>query len=255
MASAIFKKREGLLGLSKNRASVSWTPIAPPGAKPEITIPVGKITNLQQTPPSNAKIKMKIFAQTSGAVEPIAYTFDFSSPNKARAEADSLRDLLSQAIQVFKVGGDPLGPAGSGGSAPAAKTPSAVKSAPDSDALYDDKKLLRDDSLQKSLLQANPELSKTLTESLRTKPETMTGSQLISQFWSSRITLLRAHAIELNQRKGAYNVLSSVKTRVEDDKTKINISMEQIHMLLSQHPLVKLIYDENVPKLNEICSV
>ena len=254
MASVTFKKREGLLKLSKNKESVSWTPIAPPGSKPEVTIPIAKITNLQQTPPSNAKIKTKIFAQTAGSIEPVTYTFDFSSPTKARAEADSMRDVLSQAIQTSKAGDDQLPAPGGGGSAPATKMPAAVKdgAAPNSDALYDDKKLLADANLQKSLLNTNHELSKTLTESLRTKPESMSGPQLISQFWASRVTLLRAHAIELNQRKGAYNVLSRVKTRVEDDKTKINISMEQIHMLLSQHPLVKLIYDENVPKLTEL---
>ena len=253
MASTVFKKREGLLKLSKNQESVSWTPITPPGSKPEVNVPVKNITNLQQTPPSSAKVKMKVFAQTSGAVEPITYTFDFSSPTKARAEADSLRDALSKAIQVAKAEGNPLAAPGGKGSAPAAAMAATVSSAPaaDSDAWYDDKKLLTNDNLQRSLLQANPALSKTLMESLRTKPEAISMSQFTSQFWSSRVNLLRAHAIETSQTKGAYNVLSSVKTRVEDSKTKLNISKEQIHMLFSQHPLVKRVYDENVPKLNE----
>jgi transcription initiation factor TFIIH subunit 1 len=63
--------------------------------------------------------------------------------------------------------------------------------------------------------------------------------------------LLRAHAIERAQTRGSYNVLSSLKPRVEENVTRLNISKEQISLIFSQHPLVKRVYDENVPKLSE----
>ena len=63
--------------------------------------------------------------------------------------------------------------------------------------------------------------------------------------------MLRAHAVEMNQKRGAYNVLSAVKPRQVDGELKMNISAEQVQLIFSQHPLVKRVYDENVPKLNE----
>jgi transcription initiation factor TFIIH subunit 1 len=38
---------------------------------------------------------------------------------------------------------------------------------------------------------------------------------------------------------------------VEDNVTRLNISKEQIQLIFTQHPLVKRVYDENVPKLSE----
>ncbi|EHA20695.1 hypothetical protein ASPNIDRAFT_195378 [Aspergillus niger ATCC 1015] len=73
----------------------------------------------------------------------------------------------------------------------------------------------------------------------------------MTQFWSTRLHLLRAHAIERSQTRGSYNVLSTLKPRVEDSVTKLNISKEQIQLIFNQHPLVKRVYDENVPKLSE----
>lgn len=89
-------------------------------------------------------------------------------------------------------------------------------------------------------------------EARRTKPETISDSQFNSQFWSTRTNNLRAHAIETHQKRGSYNVLSAVKPRQVDGELKMNISAEQVQLIFSQHPLVKRVYDENVPKLNEM---
>lgn len=43
--SAAYKKKDGTLALSKNSQSVSWTPVAPPGSKPALTLHVGGITS------------------------------------------------------------------------------------------------------------------------------------------------------------------------------------------------------------------
>lgn len=269
--SAAYKKNDGTLAISKDGQSVSWTPVAPPGSKPALTLPVSSITSkayvilrlsymllkfaldLQQTPATSAKVMLKIFAQTQGASASEQYVFSFTSPTTARAEADAIKDALSKAIQAAKSGSGVLAQPG-GGSA-AMTIASAVTSLPpgggNTDAWYDDSRLKSDVQLQQSLLKANPSLSKTFMESLRTKPESITSSQFTSQFWSTRIHLLRAHAIEKNQTRGAYNVLSSFKPMTVDGTTKLSISKEQIQLIFNQHSLVKRVYDENVPRLSE----
>lgn len=197
---------------------------------------------------------LKIFAQTQGAPASEQYVFSFTSPTTARAEADAIKDALSKAIQAAKSSSSVLAPQPGGGSA-AMTIASAVNSLPqgggNTDACYDDSRLKSDVQLQQSLLKANQSLSKTFMESLRTKPESITSSQFTSQFWSTRIYLLRAHAIEKNQTRGAYNVLSSFKPMTVDGTTKLSISKEQIQLIFNQHSLVKRVYDENVPRLSE----
>ena len=199
---------------------------------------------------------LKIFAQAPGNPTPETHVFLFTSATAARAEADALKDALSKAIQTAKSGNAlPGTPSGAGSSSAAMAIASAVSSGRstmgDSEAWYDDAKLKQDVELQKSLLMANPSLSKTFMESLRTKPESISSSQFTSQFWSSRVHLLRAHAIEKNQTRGAYNVLSSIKPTTVDNEVKLSISKEQIQLIFNQHPLINRVYDENVPKLNE----
>ena len=201
---------------------------------------------------------LRIFAQGKDGKDPEPHAFTFTSPTTARAEAEAIKDALSKIIQQAKPSNGILAlPASNGGtvnSAPMAIA-GAVSSVPasglDKDAWYDDGRLKSDVNLQQSLLKDNPVLSKTFMESLRTKPDSITNSQFTSQFWSSRIHLLRAHAIEKNQSRGAYNVLSTIKPKADENTIKLSISKEQIQLIFSQHPLVKRVYDENVPRLSE----
>ncbi|MCJ1466043.1 RNA polymerase II transcription factor B subunit 1 [Pseudocyphellaria aurata] len=251
--SAAYKKIDGTLAIVKDGQAVSWTPVAPPGSKPTLTLHVSSITNLQQTPATSAKVMLKVFALTQGASASEQYVFSFTSPTTARAEADAIKDALSKAIQAAKAGSGVLAPPG--GASAAMTIASAVTSLPpgggNTDAWYDDSRLKSDVQLQQSLLKSNTSLSKTFMESLRTKPESITNSQFTDQFWSTRIHLLRAHVIEKNQTRGAYNVLSSFKPTTVDGTTKLSISKEQIQLIFNQHSLVKRVYDENVPRLSE----
>ena len=198
---------------------------------------------------------LKVFAQAPGTPAPETHVFSFTSQTTARAEADAIKDALSKAIQSAKSGGVPLAAPGGSVSSAAMAIASAVSSGAqgggDANALYDDSKLRSDVELQQSLLKANPSLSKTFMESLRTKPESISSSHFTSQFWSTRIHLLRAHAIERNQTRGQYNVLSTIRPMTVDNATRLSISKEQIQLIFSQHSLVKRVYDENVPKLSE----
>ncbi|SLM35953.1 rna polymerase ii transcription factor related protein [Lasallia pustulata] len=256
--SAAYKKKDGTLALSKDGQSLCWTPVAPPGSSPTFTLGVSAITNLQQTPATNPKVMLRVFAQPPDASEPEIHLFSFTSPTAARAEADALRDALSKAIQAIKSAAIlPVSNGGGGGASAAMAIASAVSSLPgagpgaDINAWFDDSQLKSDVELQQSLLKANPSLQKTFMESLRTKPDSITNTQFTSQFWASRIHLLRAHAIEKSQKRGAYNVLSTIKPKTVDNATRLSISKEQIQLIFSQHSLVKQVYDENVPKLSE----
>ncbi len=202
---------------------------------------------------------LKIFSQLPGATAPETHVFSFTSPNSARAEADAIKDALSVAIQAIKgrsdlglaVAGAGIGGASSQALAVANAVSTTADVANDATGWYDDGRLKADVELQQSLLKADPALQKTFMESLRTKPESISNTQFTSQFWSTRIPLLRAHAIEKNQSRGAYNVLSTVKSRTDENVTRLSISKEQIQLIFNQHPLVKRVYDETVPKINE----
>ena len=213
-------------------------------------------TDLQQTPATSSKVMLKVFAQAPASKEPETHVFSFTSATVARPEADAIKDALSKAVQALKSSnGVPAATGGNSAASAAMAIASAVSSTPgqggDTSAIYDDSKLVTDVELQQSLLKSDPALKKMIMESLRTKPESTSNSQFTSQFWVTRIHLLRAHAIEKKQTRGAYNVLSSIRPVTVDNATRLSITKEQIQLIFSQHPLVKRVYDENVPKLSE----
>ena len=263
--SASYKKQDGTLSLSKDSKILAWTPVRPPGSKSALEIPVPTITNLQQTPVTNPKVMLKVFAK--GPSQPAAEThvFSFTAPNNPRAEADAIKDALSKIISTAKASGLPAVAGGgadnsTSSSSAAMAIASAVSSsnAPGSgprgdasSAWYDDSALVSNQPLQQSLLRSDPALQKTFLEALRTKPPSISAAQLTSRFWASRLHLLRSHAIEGAQSRGQYNVLASIKPVSVENSLKLNVSKEQIALIFSQHPLVKRVYDENVPKLSE----
>ena len=198
---------------------------------------------------------LKIFERSADAAEPVTHLFNFNSPTNPRGEANAIKDILTNLISAVKSNDVSVPRANGAGPASAAMAiASAVASKPGSgnSRYYDDAQLRTDIELQQSLMKKDPALHRTYMESRRTKPDTISDSQFNSQFWSTRTNLLRAHAIETHQKRGAYNVLSAVKPRQVDGELKMNISAEQVQLIFSQHQLVKRVYDENVPKLNEM---
>lgn len=210
---------------------------------------------------------LKIFEKSAAGGDPATFLFHFHS-DQAKAEAKAVKELLAKLLAGLRSNdpglprasaGTPGGAAGTAlngdaGPSPAASMAfaSAVSSQPMPSARwFDDNQLKNDIELQQSLMKKDQSLHRTYMEGLSTKPDAITAAAFNSQFWSTRTNLLRAHAIELNQKKGAYNVLSTVKPRSVEGELKLNISVEQVQMILSQHPLVKRIYNENVPKVSE----
>ena len=173
------------------------------------------------------------------------YVFNFASAN-ARAEADAMKDALGAAIQAAKAGLVAGGPGDASSAAMAAATAATTAAVGTATAdFWSEARLAKDMELQMSLLKADPVLSNTFKEAV------MTGPITSEQFWSTRTHLLRAHALEKAQTRGPHNVLAAVRSTTVDSVARISLSREQIGEIFSQHPLVKTVYDENVPRVSE----
>ena len=194
---------------------------------------------------------LRVITQPAGSKATETHVFNFTNATTARTEADGIRDALSNAIQALKSGAN--APAAAGGASASMAIASAVSSNSQNSigAIYDDEKLVRDDELQRSLLAADRSLQRTFLESRKTRPDTLSLSHFQSQFWFSRVHLLRAHAIEKRQTRGSYNVLATIKPITKDGTTTLSVTKEQIQLLFTQHPVVQRAYDENVPKIAE----
>ncbi|KAH8897859.1 hypothetical protein GQ53DRAFT_818115 [Thozetella sp. PMI_491] len=253
---AAYKKKDGIITLTDDRESLVWTPL--PGTGPAVvSLAVDNISNLQQTPDTAAKVMLKIFEKAKPDAEPVAYLFHFTSPSDARSEANALKAVLSGILADARSGDlgvpKPTAQAADGGddSGSAAMSFASTANAKPAIRWFDDASLLADAGLQQSLLKKSQELNQIYTDARNSKPASISNATFSAQFWSTRVNLLRAHAFELNQKKGSINILSVVKARKENGEDKLNISVEQVQMIFQQHPLVKRIYNENVPKLSE----
>ncbi|KAG5928729.1 hypothetical protein E4U42_000093 [Claviceps africana] len=260
----LFKKKDGILTLTSDLQTVTWTPNS--GGPPTVSLPVSNITNLQQTPETAAKVMLKVFEKSENGNEPATYLFHFNT-SSAKEEAKAVKDVLSkiladlrstdagvprpQATEATPSVAGASTPGGGGASASMAFASAVNAQSGPSERWFDDNELKNDIELQQSLMKKDKSLHQTYVEAISTKPESISGPAFNTQFWSTRTNLLRAHAIEINQKKGPYNVLSTVKPRTVDGELKLNISVEQVQMMFAQHPLIKRIYNENVPKLSE----
>lgn len=123
--------------------------------------------------------------------------------------------------------------------------------AKDTDDQYADTKLLTDLELQMSLLNSSPILRQRFDRALQEKPDSVSLGQFSNHFWSTRVHMLRSHAIERSQATGTYNVLSVIKAKTVDGALMLSLTKEQIELLFRQHPVVQKAYNENVPQLSE----
>lgn len=252
---ASYKKREGIITLSEDKTALIWSPL-PGTGPPVISLSISNITNLQQTPKTNPKVVLRVVEKPKApGAEPAAYPFQFTHGTEARNEADAIKDILSQIIAELR-GDDPTLPkpakaANGAGVAAAMAMASAVNSKHLPFRWFEDDMLKADVELQQSLMKKDKSLAQIYNEAKLSKPDSLSDASFNNQFWATRITLLRAYAIELNQKKGSYNVLSTIKPRTENGELKLNINHEQVQLIFQQHPLVKRIYNENVPKLSE----
>ena len=241
---ATYKKQPGTLAISKDRKSVSWTPAQPPDATPSLVLSAANITNLQQTPETNPKVMLKIFAQNPGQSEAIAHVFTFTSSKDPRDEANGVKDALANVIQAQKAAQN-AATASSAGQSAAMSIANAISGGGRTGNIWeDDERLKSDGRLQYSLLQVNPELARTYTEALNLKPESLSKEQFVQQFWSSRVHLLRAQAMSRTQAKGTFNVLAGINK----GESKLSLRQDQIRAIFEQYPVMRIVYDDLVPR-------
>ncbi|KAJ9495913.1 RNA polymerase II transcription factor B subunit 1 [Exophiala xenobiotica] len=246
---ASYKKQAGILAISNDRKSVSWTPAQPPDAAPSLVISAANVVNLQQTPESSPKVMLKIFVQDPGQSEPTAHVFTFTSKADPRSEANAIKDALANVIQAQKAAQNAAdaAAASNGGQSAAMTIANVISSAGRGSSLWeDDDRLKSDVRLQQSLMQEDAALQRTFMEALSLKPESISTTQFTAQFWSSRVHLLRAHAIAQNQGRGKYNVFSEL--RREDGGTKLSLTQDHVRAIFEQYPVMRWIYDEVVPR-------
>lgn len=116
---------------------------------------------------------------------------------------------------------------------------------------FDDRTLLKNTDLQRSLLKENSTLRQRFEQALREKPESISIVQFSQQFWATRIHLLREHAVARKQSQGGTNVLSTLKPKIVDGVLRLPMTKEQIQLIFKQHPLMRRAYNENVPPLKD----
>jgi transcription initiation factor TFIIH subunit 1 len=169
---------------------------------------------------------IKVFVSQNPTQDPVASVFTFTSPS-ARVDCDTIKEAIQTAIAERN-------------------RPKTV-----ADVLKDGEEgLLRNTDVQMSLLKQDVELSRMF------KSLVIEGKQLTAeQFWRARVHLLRAHAIERTQQRGPYNVLAELKPKTQDGTTKVSLSADRIRDIFEQHPLIKRVYDESVPKVPRLDSM
>ncbi|KAL1591731.1 RNA polymerase II transcription factor B subunit 1 [Paraconiothyrium brasiliense] len=258
-AAAQYKKKDGKITVSADGRTVSWKANSGDLA---VDVEIAAITNLQQTPATSAKASIKIVVQQPDQTD--NHTFTFTSAT-ARDDQQSITAVLRKCIEDAKAkaaapiaipaAATPTPVSDNGGASAAmtmAQTLVGTPKEPKEEDSYDNAKLLGDIALQRSLLNSNPALRHRFDQALRDKPDTISIIQFSNQFWATRVHLLRSHAVENTQGAGTYNVLSVVKPYLDKEgKVKLDVSKEQIVLIFAQHPLVKKVYNENVPPLSE----
>lgn len=209
---------------------------------------------------------LKIFEKPpSSAGDPVPYTFQFNSPEDPRAEANAIKDVLSRLLTEVR-NNDPSVPkpatpapaAATGDAGTANAVANATANAKAAAAyLFDDDHLRLDIELQQALLRKDGDLHKTYMDARATKPDSINDAAFNNHFWATRTNLLRSFAIEVNQKRGAYNILPTFKTKTTQDaetgqeKVELNLHQAEILQIFNQHPIVKRAYNENVPKLSD----
>jgi len=260
-ATVNHKKKDGVLAVSDDSKYLFWTPSAPPGSSPTVTITIVDITNLQQTPESSPKVALKVFVNEE------SYVFSFTDKQSARKEQEVVTDTLRNVISASKAAAPPPVSAPDPGTPGAAQNgevaqpaamaiAKAVSSKSADEAWYDDAKLKSDFLLQKSLLDANKTLKERFNQALSDKPESVSAAQFTSQFWSARLHMLRAHAIEKAQKQGEYNVLPEIRfirkpgeKEGDPDIKQLQITKEQIKLIFKQYPVIRDAYNDNCPPM------
>ncbi|ODQ81008.1 hypothetical protein BABINDRAFT_6860 [Babjeviella inositovora NRRL Y-12698] len=244
--AAAYKKRAGMLSIQEELLPpiLVWKSIDSSVPVPVVELPLRTLTNLQATPVTLEKMMLKVVSKGPEDPETLVTTvFSFNHRPTMNNIRDALQQIISRQKTVIQPGLSPApGDATQANDAPANGSLGTFSS---TDSLTE-AKLLRNHTLQQKLLRAQPALFTAFQETV------IKGGLHPDEFWSTRIHLLRTFALESSQRRGPYNVLSTIKTvATSDNQVNVSISIDKIQAIFEQYPVVRKAYDENVPKLSE----
>ncbi|QPG76404.1 hypothetical protein FOA43_003793 [Brettanomyces nanus] len=271
--TAFHRKKAGTISIIEDvePPMVVWKCIDSSVSHPLVEIPLDNIVNLQATPASSDKMMLKIGLKAGTLKKDIDNSAPARNKNntlftfKTRANMDEVKLALQQIIARKKSAkqinessrpttpftGDESTPAHSKESTPSSSSiPLISRDNLGNDELLanllDSKNLLKNLTLQQKLLRENPELMKTFTDAV------IKSGLDPEEFWSTRVHLLRSFAIQHNQKRGPYNVLSTIKpVASSDNEVNVSVTREKIHEIFKQYPIVRKAYDDNVPKISE----
>ncbi|VEU19954.1 DEKNAAC100188 [Brettanomyces naardenensis] len=250
--TAFHKKKAGTISILEDvqPPKVVWKCIDSSVSHPLVEIPLDAIVNLQATPAATDKMMLKIGvkaeakklegADTHNKASDVLFSF------KNRETMDEIKLSLQQIIARKKSAksideSHPVAPV-----AAIATYSDNIGNDEMLANLLDSKNLLKNLTLQQKLLRENPDLMKTFTEAV------IKCGLDPDEFWSTRVHLLRSYAIQHNQKRGPYNVLSTIKpVASSDNEVNVSVTREKIHEIFKQYPIVRKAYDDNVPKISE----
>lgn len=248
--TALYKKRAGTLSVLEDTtpAKLYWKCIDPDVPDPLVEVPLDDIVNLKVTP-ANSKMMMIKIGLAPGSASAHKYEnkkhksdilFSFTLRQTMDAVKDALQVIITRKKARVLDQAQPTTPQPSTISGSNASNDEMLAS------LLDEKSLLKNLTLQQKLLRESPALMQTFTESViksGLEPE---------EFWSTRVHLLRSYAIQYNQKRGPYNVLSTIKpVASSDNQVNVSVTREKIHEIFKQYPIVRKAYDDSVPKISE----
>lgn len=215
-----------------------------------ITIPLNSLVNLQATKESSPKMILKVIYTAEGAEKDIRLSF--TNRPTMNAIKDALQTIVSrQRTVVHDEQNAESGAPGTAGSpkssnngtpVPPSSNGSTNTTGNDLTLNLSDDMLLKNHQLQQKLLLEDKNLRNIFTQSV------INYKLSPNIFWSTRINLLRTYALTINQHRGPYNVLSTIRpVATSDNQVNVNVTRSIIKEIFDTYPIVKKAFDDLVP--------
>lgn len=232
-------------------------------------IALSAISSLQASGANSAKFKLRFSytpPKTEGAeeeTEPVQYLFSFADRDVMGRVRDILQlslqktTALAQAAKEKEAEAEQQKVAAAAAAAAAATASSNGKKVGGPNGFHirpvsaasvhlESKKLLANLDLQKKLLMEDKMLKSKFEETV------IKNGLPYEEFWATRVHILRAYALTSSQKRGPYNVLSTVKpVSNSENKASVSLTRETISDIFEQYPLVRRAYNDCVPKISE----
>lgn len=237
------KKSSGMLTIDEDSDRLYWQ--GDNTLAPAVQLKLSDIENVQATPDTSPKLMIKLLMKTPGE----SYMFQFTSKTFQTSSKEKLSAIVRKNKGVVAPTEQAATPRQSSSDTTKSKTDakSEAKAKAHNYSVYlEPKSLLRNHSLQQDVIRSNTEIRKTFEQAV------ISNNISNEDFWSTRLHVLRAAALSNTQKRGPYNVLSTIKRTVNSDNQQVlSLSVEKIQDLYEQYPIVYQAFKDNVPPMAE----